>query len=746
MKLTSRLTILFIASAVFPLAVLGYLAQDSSRQTIERQTADHLKSINILKSKEMHRWVAGAAQSIQELAQRPLIREAAAVLATHRESDSSYGQALRSVVSDHLNPRLKSDSFFELFILCPRHGVVLASTDERQEGKYRDDRRYFTEGRDRTYIQNVYYSRSLEKPVITIGTPILDKEGNLLAILAGHLELGELSKIMGEQSGLSRTQDTYMVNTFNFYVTEPRFAKGYALRKTVHTVGVQAGLSGAEGALSYEDYRGISVIGAFRWLPELRLSIITEIDQSEAYAPFAELRRTVGIIAFATALCAALLAYLFALTLTRPVRRLAHGAKEIGKGNLRYRVAMTSKDEMGDLSRTFDRMADQLERTTVSRDELAESEERFRATFEQAAVGIAHVSPEGQWLRINQRLCDIVGYGHEELLQRTFQDITHPEDVNADLSYHRQLLSGEIKTYAMEKRYFRKDGAIIWVNLTVSLVRAADGSPLHFISAVEDITDRKRAEEEIRRLNESLEQRVIERTAQLETANKELEAFAYSVSHDLRAPLRAIDGFSRIVCEDCSEKLDAEGNRLLSVIRTNTKKMDQLITDLLALSRVSRSELSFSRIDMGTMVHSVFHEIASPEIQNQFVFSVSPLPDAYGDPVLMRQVWSNLLSNAVKYTLPKEKRRIEVGANSDNERTTYYVKDSGVGFNPDYVHKLFGVFQRLHKAEEFEGTGVGLAIVQRIIHRHGGRAWAEGRVDNGATLYFSLPTKETWHG
>jgi signal transduction histidine kinase len=253
-------------------------------------------------------------------------------------------------------------------------------------------------------------------------------------------------------------------------------------------------------------------------------------------------------------------------------------------------------------------------------------------------------------------------------------------------------------------------------------------------------------EQRITKLNAELEQCVIERTGQLEAANKELEAFAYSVSHDLRAPLRAIDGFSRIVCEDYSEKLDAEGNRLLSVIRTNTKKMDQLITDLLALSRVSRSELLFSRIDMGTMVHSMFHEIVSLEIQNQFAFSVSPLPDAYGDPALMRQVWSNLLSNAVKYTLPKQERKIEVGALSENGFNTYYVKDSGVGFNPDYVHKLFGVFQRLHKTEEFEGTGVGLAIVQRIIHRHGGRAWADGKVNTGATFYFSLPTKETWHG
>ena len=228
----------------------------------------------------------------------------------------------------------------------------------------------------------------------------------------------------------------------------------------------------------------------------------------------------------------------------------------------------------------------------------------------------------------------------------------------------------------------------------------------------------------------------------LKPANKELEAFSYSVSHDLRAPLRAIEGYSRFVLEDYMEKLDDEGKRLLNIIRTNTRKMDQLITDILALSRVSRTEMKLSRIDMTTLVNSIYHESASPEIQEKFVFSVSALPDAFGDPTLIRQVWANLISNAIKYTLPKEERRIEIGGRVESDMNIYYIKDTGVGFNPDYTHKLFGLFQRLHKAEEFEGTGVGLAIVQRIVLRHGGKVWAEGKVNEGATFWFSMPIKQ----
>jgi signal transduction histidine kinase len=222
---------------------------------------------------------------------------------------------------------------------------------------------------------------------------------------------------------------------------------------------------------------------------------------------------------------------------------------------------------------------------------------------------------------------------------------------------------------------------------------------------------------------------------------QELEAFSYSVSHDLRAPLRAIDGFSRFVLEGYKEKLDDEGKRLLNIIRTNTQKMDQLITDMLKLSRTSLTEMKLSRIDMTTLVNSIYREILSPEIQEKFVFSVSSLPDIFGDPALIRQVWTNLISNAIKYTLPKEERRIEIGGGVENSVNIYYIKDTGVGFNPDYTHKLFDLFQRLHKAEEFEGTGVGLAIVQRIILRHGGKVWAEGKVNEGATFYFSLPKK-----
>jgi two-component system cell cycle sensor histidine kinase/response regulator CckA len=268
----------------------------------------------------------------------------------------------------------------------------------------------------------------------------------------------------------------------------------------------------------------------------------------------------------------------------------------------------------------------------------------------------------------------------------------------------------------------------------------SDGSPLILELGI-DISDRRKAEEEVYQLNVELEQRVQRRTAQLEAANRELESFSYSVSHDLRAPLRAIDGFSQILLKDHADRLDAEGRRLLDIIRDNTGKMGQLIDDLLAFSRMGRREVKVAHLDMETLVQDVVRELQETLGDRTVQWELQPLPATQADRALMHQVWVNLLGNALKFTRPQKTAIIEVGCRSAGDEDIYYVKDNGVGFDRQYAHKLFGVFQRLHRYEEFEGTGVGLALVQRIVQRHGGRIWAEGRVNGGATFYFSLPRR-----
>lgn len=367
---------------------------------------------------------------------------------------------------------------------------------------------------------------------------------------------------------------------------------------------------------------------------------------------------------------------------------------------------------------------------------LVESEIRYRRLFESNPLPMWVYDRESlAFLAVNAAAVMHYGYSREEFLSMNIKQIRPPEDVPAllnDIARSTKPLQP-----ADTWRHRKKDGTVIDVEVTSHEIDF-DGQKARLVLA-NDITERKKAEVAIQNLNETLEQRVADRTAALEALNKELESFSYSVSHDLRAPLRAIDGFARIFAEDHGEKLDGEGKRLLSIIRDNARNMGKLIDDLLAFSRLGRQPIDAAPIDMTDLANSVCQELTPNGDGPPCSFDIGPLPAAFGDRSLMRQVLFNLFSNAVKYSSTRTDASVKVGSDTAETENIYYIRDNGVGFDMNYSSKLFGVFQRLHGQDEFEGTGVGLAIVQRVIQRHGGRVWAEGEVDKGATFYFALP-------
>jgi PAS domain S-box-containing protein len=404
-------------------------------------------------------------------------------------------------------------------------------------------------------------------------------------------------------------------------------------------------------------------------------------------------------------------------------------------------------DENGDIYKWFGTCTD-IEEIKLAETAVRAALQYSRSLLEASLDPLVTISVDGKITDVNEATVKATGSSREALVGSDFSDyFTDPE--KARTGYKEIFAKGSVTDYPLAIRH--SSGAITDVLYNAALYYKDDGEIAGAFVAARDVTKLKRTEEELRLHREHLEELVKVRTMDLAKANKrleavndELEAFAYSVSHDMRVPLRAIDGFSLILLEDYNDRLDAEGKRILNVIREGTVKISQLIDDILAFSRAGRIDLRSGTVDMNAVVESALNELAPTFTGRTIKIDVKPLEAANGDAAMIRRVWTNLIDNAIKFTARNSDAAIEIGSLHGEEETIYYVKDNGVGFDMKYSSKLFGIFQRLHGAD-FPGTGIGLAIVKRIVSRHLGRVWAEGLEGRGATLFFSLPLREKDH-
>ncbi|MCX6249869.1 MAG: PocR ligand-binding domain-containing protein [Bacteroidetes bacterium] len=376
---------------------------------------------------------------------------------------------------------------------------------------------------------------------------------------------------------------------------------------------------------------------------------------------------------------------------------------------------------------------------------LHESEERYRIIAENTADTIAIYDLNLNPVFVSPSVLKLRGYSVQETTAQSLDQILSPDSIQKvkDALIDRMALeaSGKgvmLKNELIELEVYRKNGSVIWVELAASFLRDKKFKPTGILTVTRNITERKRAAEKIKKLNIELEERVKIRTKELERVVKELESFSYSVSHDLRAPLRGIDGWSRILEENYSQVLDEQANIYLQRIHSETNKMAELINDLLKLSRISSSEIKFDDIDLTSLANSIVSLMQDIYKGRKMEFLIDPGLTAKGDKGLLETALTNLFDNACKFTGRNKQTRIEFSTIKENDRHIFFIRDNGTGFEMKYAKKLFGAFQRMHNSSEFPGTGIGLATVQRIIHRHNGRIWADAKPNEGATFFFTL--------
>jgi PAS domain S-box-containing protein len=437
--------------------------------------------------------------------------------------------------------------------------------------------------------------------------------------------------------------------------------------------------------------------------------------------------------------------------LSRPLKALISGLDTIANGQDYHGLPALPQADVNEIIQRVNLMASQISERVEA---LRRSEERFRQVVTSISdlIYLIEICPDDIIIRyISPHVETLTGYQAEFILEnQTFwgTNLIFPQDMPILIQQLNHLQAGE--NFESEYRLVRRDKTIIWVRDSARFEQV--GNTRMSYGVISDITERKKVEEslraetrerklveqELRRYQEHLEELVSGRTAELQMINRELASFGYSISHDLRAPLRHIDGYSSLIIEDYGSQIPPEAHQYLQRIRTSIHRMSDLIDGLLRLSRVNQQPLNIQPIEPTAVVQTVLEEMTSERLGRQIEIQIGSLPTCQADPILLAQVYTNLINNAIKYTRVRENAVIEISSLQQDHQTVYFVRDNGIGYDMRYAEKLFGIFQRLHSDKDFDGTGIGLALVQRIVHRHGGQIWASGVVDQGATFYFTL--------
>ncbi|HSL44768.1 MAG TPA: ATP-binding protein [Anaerolineales bacterium] len=719
MKLTPRLAFVFIIYAAALLLTVGVLAYNSGRDSLREATISELQATALEKEAALNEWVEEKQSEITGLAASPTtIREASILLTAFRNAVNN--NAARERLVAYLQPRVENGEFLDVSMLHPETGEVLASTNPSEVGKFRENRPYFLNGKAGPYVQNLYYSLAIQSVAMTASAPLRSTDGQLLGVLTAHLDLTELNDIFKRRTGLHQTDDAYLVNTSSLFATQPRFILNPAvLRRGVHTEDVRRCLQQKSGVAEVLDYRNIPSIVVYRWLPARELCLVVKLDQIEAYGPARAFGGTIAISSTIALLAAAVLAFGLSRSVTEPILALRAGAARFGQGELNTRLPETSSDELGELAREFNKMAEALAKQQTFLRQRAE--QFFNITLDLLCI----TNIDGRLVDLNPAWENALGYKVEDLQGRVFTELVHPDDMNLAVSALQAVTAGQ-ESNRFEVRFRHRDGNYHW--LAWALVISPHEQLVY--GAARDVTQRRVAEE-----------RLQQQAEELERSNKELEQFAYVASHDLQEPLRIVSSYVQLLARRYKGRLDKDADEFIAYAVEGANRMKSLISDLLAYSRVGTRGKELAPVEMEEVFERVTRIMKLAIEDSQAVITHDPLPVVLADNGQMIQLLQNLIANAIKFrgTQPP---RVHVGVRRHDAHWLFFVRDNGIGIDPQYSERIFVIFQRLHNRDEYPGTGIGLAICRKIVERHGGQIWVESELDKGATFYFTLQPAE----
>lgn len=728
-NLRSRLLLLLLLALLPVYGFIAYSVFESRQQAAEhaRENALWLTRLMALEQKSI---IDVARQQLQSLAQLPIVRR-------------PEWSALCSQTFADLR---KQNAFYANLGVIDADGTLRCSAFPFTSRANLSDQRYFSKAMStRAFVIGDYQiGRVTGKGGVNLAYPVLDTAGNPQAVVFISLDLGAMADRLIETANLPKGSTLIILDSHGTILVrqpDPEKWVGKSLPDAPLTRSIFAhGKEGSTQEIGVDGVERLYVFVPFSATPANRVYVSVGIPTAVVFADANKLFiNALLLLALVTAAVAAAIWAGSNSLLLRPAAALRQAARRLGQGDLGARTGLPyTADEFGQIARGFDDMASALQ---AREGEAARAEARFTNIVNLAPDAIISVDQNQHILIFNHGAERIFGYTAAEITGQPLDMLLPARLAGTHREHVRRFATGPDTARDMNRRGEihgrRKDGNEFPAEASISKVEE-NGKPLVTVF-LRDITEHKRAEEEIRRLNADLEGKVIERTAELQTANRELGAFSYSVSHDLRAPLRSIDGFSQALLEDYADRLDHQAKDYLNRVRAATQHMGQLIDDMLTLSRVTLAEMQRGTVDLSALAADVLAELQKNEPKRKVDWRIEPGLVAAGDAQLLRVALVNLLNNAWKYTAHQPQPRIEFGAmrNADGA-TDFFVRDNGAGFDMAYADKLFGAFQRLHTTAEFPGTGIGLATVQRIVHRHGGQVRGEGVPGQGATFYFTL--------